>query len=439
MNSSKSKIILLILFLISFFSYNLFANSKEWFKKGETAFKSKDYKSAIDYFSKSLDKNKPKLSEKLTYYYRAMSYLYLQDVDKAIIDLTTIIKLDSSFSDAYNSRGLCYGYLGNIDNAINDFKKAVNLDSSFSQAYINLGSAYMAQKENDSAEKMFDKVVELNPDNPENYFLRASLLYELGDYKKSIEDFTHSINHGLKIVKNYYNRANAYYKLKKYLRAINDYSKVLELDSNNINALNNRAASYLNLGLKRKAEEDRLRIAIISAGIDKTPDVETIKFKKYNFLKGKISISLPANWFAISDTTKYGVIKVIAKDTIRNISTNYLVGVKMSLDSNMSEQFNLKKRNDILKFWDKSTQVNTKSYFQYTNVHEEKYKINDFSGIFKTVRVMVSRESFPIRYYELVLVKDDVLFYVFMQSPEIQFAYYKQIFDKARKSIKINY
>lgn len=439
MDLSKIKVVVFWVILITFFSNTIYANNSQWFDKGKQAFKSQDYKNAIDYFGKSLNNAKSDDSDKLIYYYRAMSYLYLHKVENAIVDFNTIIKLDSKFPDAYNSRGLCYGFLGKVDKAIDDFNLAIKLDSNFSQAYINLGSAFMAQKKYKLAKNLLDKAIEIDSSNAENYYLRATLLYQLGQYNGAIKDFTQSINNGLVIIKNYYSRGNAYFKLKKYLEAIKDYSKVIELDTNSIDALNNRAASYVELGLEQKADEDRLRMAIISAGIDNTPDVKTIKFKEYKFLNSRITINLPSNWFTASDTTRYGEIKVIAKDTIHKISNNYLVGVRISLDSNMTEQFKVKSQKEILDFWEKSTQMNTKSYIQYSIIHKEDFKINGFVGYLKTVSIVVAKESFPIRYYELVLVKGDVLFYAYLQSPEIQFAYYKQIFDKAIKSIKMKY
>ena len=437
MKLNKNRIYLLIAFL-SIISSS-FAYNQGLFDKGKIAFKNKDYKTAINNFSKSLNHSKADKSEKLIYYYRAMSYLYLQKVEKAIVDFNTIIKLDASFPDAYNSRGLCYGYLGKIDKAVADFNKSIKLDSNFAQAYINLGSAYMAQNKYNLAEKMFDNVIKIDPSNPANYYLRASLHYMSGNYKQAIKDYTKSINNGLKDTRNYYERANSYYKLKKYLKAIADYTTVIKLDKDNIDALNNRAASYMTLGLEKKANKDRLRIAILSAGIKNTPPIKSIKFKKYKFLNGKILIELPSSWFSATESTKFGKIKVIAKDTIKKTSDSYLIGVRFSLDSNMAKQFKVNTKKEILNFWEKSTKMNTKSYVDYTKIHQENYKINDYSGYLKTVRIIISKDAYPIRYYELVLAKENVLFYIFMQSPEIQFAYYKQIFDKAIKSIKINY
>ena len=131
------KKLLIITFVL--ISYIALSQESVWFAKGENAYNKKEYKEALEAFSKVIELN-PKNKE--ANYYRGICYLYLGDIKSAISDFTQAIKLDSNWADAYNNRGLCYGYLGEVKKSVKDFEKAIALDKNFPQAYLNLGSGF---------------------------------------------------------------------------------------------------------------------------------------------------------------------------------------------------------------------------------------------------------------------------------------------------------
>ena len=430
----KMKFLIMVLF-ISLMNI-AFAKEELWFAKAEKAYNKKDYPEAIKNFNEVIKKN-PKNKEAL--YKRGLSYLFLEQADEAISDFSEVIKLDSNHIDAFNNRGLCYGFKGEIDLSIYDFKRAIALDKDFALAYLNLGSAFLAIQDYDSAIETLNKVVSLDTTNPENYFQRGSALLFLKKYDKAKDDFTKAIEMGLKIPKSYFNRASCLFKMEDYLSAINDLNKVIELDPTDFEALTNRSVCYEKIGLTDKADADKIAVYEIQTGLKAIKSVEDIILKQFSFFDDKISIELPTNWILNKDTTAYGEIATITHDSISSIYDNYLVGVKIAIDTNMKQQYNVKTVDEILGFWEYSSEQNQKTYKEYEehmsfNIDKDKYY-----GFIKEASIKVDDNSFPIRMFEVVLVKEDVLIYAYFQCPVYLFDKMKDLFKKSFETMKINF
>jgi tetratricopeptide (TPR) repeat protein len=413
-----------------------FAKEELWFAKAEKAFNQKNYAEAIKNFNEVIKKNS---KNKEALYKRGLSYLFLEQADEAISDFTEVIKLDSNNIDAYNNRGLCYGFKGEIDLSIFDFKKAIALDKDFALAYLNLGSAFLAIQDYESAIKTLNKVVSLDTTNPENYFQRGSALLFLKKFEEAKDDFTKAIEKGLKIPKSYFNRASCLYQLQDYLSAINDLNKVIELDSMDFEAFTNRSVCYEKIGLLEKADEDKIFAYEIQTGLKSINSMDELVLKKFAFFDDKITLDLPVNWVLNIDTTDYGEIATITHDSIRSIYDNYMVGVKIAIDTNMHQQYNVKSVNEILGFWEYSSEINQKTYKEYEEHMSFNIDKGDYFGFIKEASIRVDDNSFPIRMYEIILVKEDILIYAYFQCPVYLFNKLKDLFKKSFESMEINF
>lgn len=426
----------ILVFLIAFstlFVSDLFAQKEVWYAKGQKAFHEKKFKDAIESMNRVLDHDSKNFD---AYYLRGQSYLFEQNLDMALKDFNKCIELKPKSADSYNYRGLTYSYSSMLEEAIRDFTSAISIDAKFTEAYLNRGSAYVTAKEHDKALQDLNTANKLNPENPAIYYQRARLYYTMSYYEKSISDFGAAIKKGLKSAKVYYSRGNAYFKNGEYRLAIKDYTKAIGFDPKDSEALNNRALAYDKIGDKKKALKDRETLNKIAGRIF-TP-VNKIKFSDFSSSDGKFSIQLPKEWHKIASNNADVVEMVVSQEKIESIYQPYMAGVRMSMNCNMSKSYpGIKTTQDAIEFWNSSVRKNGESYFDYQIYSKKSIKRGSWTGWLQKVRIHIQKEAIPLRLYEVVLAKDDDLFFAYFQAPEVEFSYFQTIFDKSFETLKI--
>jgi tetratricopeptide (TPR) repeat protein len=267
---------------------------------------------------------------------------------------------------------------------------------------------------------------------------RGNNYYALEMFPQAISDFDKAIKMGLKISKIYYNRGNAHFRAKNYESALEDYNKVLGFDSTDLETLNNRAMAYDKLGDTLKAKEDRQRLAILSGNANKFPDLNSLHFVTYVADGGEYAINMPDNWLKFVNNTDDVKEMIITHDSIESFEEPYAVGIKLSFNKNMFKNFKVKTVDDIMQFWKDSDDLNAKDYFDYRRMEETYFtRKNGYKGIQRTIQIHIKKEMIPLVLYEYAVAKEDVLFYAYFQAPVSEWGYYKQIFDKAIKSLAI--
>ena len=111
------------------------------FSVGFTYAQRGDYQGAIDYYTKSLDRN-PRFA--IAYNNRGVAYLHNGDYHLAIQDFTSAINLDPDYADAYCNRGEAWLHLGQWEKAKTDLVVARDLGydiiASFRVDYENVAA-----------------------------------------------------------------------------------------------------------------------------------------------------------------------------------------------------------------------------------------------------------------------------------------------------------
>jgi tetratricopeptide (TPR) repeat protein len=107
------------------------------------------------------------------------------EIQGAIEELKTALKLDPSNVNVHNSLGVCFGLLGNYEPAIEEFKTAISLEPEEYMALYNLGLVCMLTEERDQALELFLKADKINGDAYEVAFQTGKLYLELGDPQKA--------------------------------------------------------------------------------------------------------------------------------------------------------------------------------------------------------------------------------------------------------------
>jgi len=114
----------------------------------------------------------------------------IKDYDGAIEEITKVVKIDSSFSKAYNSRGYVYQQAKKYSFAMKDFTKAIELDSNNYRFYTDRGALKMELSDNKGAISDFTKALELNSKYTNALIYRALSKIEMKDFDGACNDLS---------------------------------------------------------------------------------------------------------------------------------------------------------------------------------------------------------------------------------------------------------
>jgi len=103
------------------------SDANAYFSRGYARFKLKEYKNAINDFTKVLDKN----GNKESYFYRGNCYYNLKDYENAFNDYTKAIEQEPDNANMYYNRGYASFRLKNYEEALGDWKKAIELNPDY--------------------------------------------------------------------------------------------------------------------------------------------------------------------------------------------------------------------------------------------------------------------------------------------------------------------
>ncbi len=429
----QNKYISLLILLFILNVNNLFSQYDNLYQEANTAFLSNNFEKAENLFSEII-KSKPDFKD--VFIKRGMCYLLTNQLELAENDFTQALNYNPKNVDAYNGRGLAYENMGNSKKAWEDFSEAIKFNSKFTEAYINRGHIYNKNSEYEKSIYDFGTAMQLDPKNPAAYFGRAKVYYNMKFFDKSINDFNTAIGKGLNNPEVYYEKGNCYFRKKDLKNAIKDYTEALKINPKYIDALNNRAISYDKSGNTKRAEEDRMRISDIT-GLKFVPKNQ-LKYKTYNTKNGEMSITLPDNWYAFEESTKDEIKLSISMKNEKLLNPG-VPNVIMSMSRGMKKKYNVYTDNEILGFWKGSMSKNAEDYERYDILTQKSYRHNNKLAQSQETILQFNKSAINLYSYEIGIADTDKFFYAYLQCPDIQIEYMKDIFEKASKSIYIKF
>jgi len=125
----------------------------------------------------------------------------------------------------YSGMSSCYSK--NYDRALIEFSKAIQLDSGFIQAWENRGVTKFYLKDYAGAIDDYNQALKINPDDYNTYGRRAWAKYDLDSLKEAITDFSKAIEGNTNDAQFRIGRGEANFKLKQYQGALVDFNKVI--------------------------------------------------------------------------------------------------------------------------------------------------------------------------------------------------------------------
>ena len=141
--------------------------------------------SDIDEYSKAISQSPEDMKYKF-YTFRGIAYRDQGDIEAAIKDFSTSIKMHPSF-DAYLHRGEMYFEKGAYTIAEQDFSKAIEMNPSY-EAYRMRGVTYLVLGKLDMAIVDGAEIIKMAPNTSEAYNIRMEAYGQIGEAQLARED-----------------------------------------------------------------------------------------------------------------------------------------------------------------------------------------------------------------------------------------------------------
>lgn len=161
-------------------------------RAGMDAYRKKDYETAAKAFKQAVDMAPQSPLAGDASNYLAMSYLKLEDSEKAIEAYQRWMQLKPDQADPHIKLGNLYFSQEKHKEAEKEFEEAVRLDPNAKNIY-SLGQAYLFLERYSEAEAEFRKVQRLMPQDPGGHYGMGLAYSKQGRYEKAIEMFDQAI------------------------------------------------------------------------------------------------------------------------------------------------------------------------------------------------------------------------------------------------------
>ncbi len=150
---------------------------------------------------------------------------------QAIETFTSIIRLSPDSSLAYYNRGAArYSHRSELEKAVSDLETSLRLEPDQYQCYRMLALIHAQLGQWVAMRDDCTKAIQLLPNSAELFNLRGSACYRLGDYDSALENFQQSIRLDGNRYEAYYNRGLARQQLGLLNKALIDFRYALQLN-----------------------------------------------------------------------------------------------------------------------------------------------------------------------------------------------------------------
>src|SRR3569623_1874116 len=130
----------------------------------------------------------------------------------------------------YGLRGLAYLDRGDVQHAIGDLDSALKLAPDFAPAYQNRGNASYARGNYGQALADYDTTIKRDPESPSPYITRATARRDLGYNEGALEDYGRASSLGADRASAYRGRGELYLRAGDSAKALADLDRALKLD-----------------------------------------------------------------------------------------------------------------------------------------------------------------------------------------------------------------
>ena len=148
------------------------------------------------------------------FYLQGLKNLEETDLNSAVKNFSSAIKINPCFAPAYNDRGITRYKLGYKKLALADLTAAININPYRYKYYNNRGFMLARLEDYAGAIADYNSALLLNSNLAQAYFKRGTIYLRMNDLVAAIADFDSAISINPDFGKAYFNRGITKYKLK---------------------------------------------------------------------------------------------------------------------------------------------------------------------------------------------------------------------------------
>lgn len=179
---------------------------------------------------------------------RARIHAAMGRTQRALDDITTLLHLEPTNSEAHLDRGMLFQGLGRMQEALEDYDAAVAWSPPYAEAYFNRALALRALGRGDEALLDLTHVLALAPRHTAALINRAGLFYERRDYAAAREDVERVLTHEPLQAKAWCLAGLLEMAARRWPDARKAFDRALACDGAELTALINRATLLLREG-----------------------------------------------------------------------------------------------------------------------------------------------------------------------------------------------
>lgn len=157
------------------------------------------------------------------YVFRGKANAARRQLQAAIADFTSALKIDGRAADALYNRGAAHALVGRVDLALQDFGKVLELAPGDPDTLFYRARIYAQQGRNDAAIKDLTAVLKTVPNDPDSLDARSELYIVTGAFDTAILDLTALIKALPNSAEAYYNRGRARFLKEDFAAAAQDF------------------------------------------------------------------------------------------------------------------------------------------------------------------------------------------------------------------------
>jgi len=229
--------------------------------KGNAAFGKKDFKTAIEWYSKAI----AEYDQDHTYFSnRSASYLQLGQRDEALSDAQKCVNLKPDWMKGHYRMGQALFELGRFADALAAYNAALRLDPQSSDL------RQCQRKCEEEIRKAKEAGIDTSKMSPAELFKhKGNVSFKAALYDEAIEHYTKALElappEDTKFrAACHNNRAACHATSHRYKEVVKDCTKVLQLEKDNIKALLRRGLAYEPLEKYNEAMEDMQRVLYLA-------------------------------------------------------------------------------------------------------------------------------------------------------------------------------
>jgi len=164
------------------------------------------------------------------FYGRAICYVNLNEIQKALSDLSKSLHENPSHIESLQARVYIYEQQNRFQDAVSDYNRIIALQPDSAANYTNKAKNLYQLKQYDEAIVCLNESLKLKPDDPYCYYLLGYSQQKKGNTEDAIANYTKVIQYAPDAPDGYFKRAMLNNKNHGLSAAIDDFNKVIELE-----------------------------------------------------------------------------------------------------------------------------------------------------------------------------------------------------------------